>query len=160
MLGKDRLVRFDWAIKYVLRDKANFDILEGFLSAVLREEITVLEILESESDRELEHLKYNRVDILVKDSRGRHLIVEIQNQYESDYLHRLLFGVSKVIIDTLRLGQPYREIAKVISISILYFTLGSGDDYVYYGSTKLFGIHTGEPLKLRKRERKETDYYC
>jgi hypothetical protein len=26
------LVRFDWAVKKLLRDKANFDVLEGFLS--------------------------------------------------------------------------------------------------------------------------------
>jgi hypothetical protein len=30
------LVSFDWAIKYLLRDQANFDILEGFLTALLR----------------------------------------------------------------------------------------------------------------------------
>lgn len=29
MLEKN-LIRFDWAIKYILRDKANFDVLEGF----------------------------------------------------------------------------------------------------------------------------------
>ena len=29
-----KLIRFDWAIKTVLRDKANFDVLEGFLSAL------------------------------------------------------------------------------------------------------------------------------
>jgi len=159
MLKKDRLIRFDWAIKHILRDKANFDILEGFLSAVLREEVTVIQILESESDRELEHLKYNRVDILIKDSQGRYLIIEVQNQYESDYLHRLLFGTSKVIIDTLELGQPYSRIAKVISISILYFNLGSGDDYVYYGSTKFFGLHTNQPLKLHKREQTNEHFY-
>ncbi len=27
-----KLVRFDWAIKYILRNKANFDVLEAFLS--------------------------------------------------------------------------------------------------------------------------------
>ena len=167
MLKKERLVRFDWAIKHILRDKANFDILEGFLSAVLREEVSVIQILESESDRQQEHLKYNRVDILIKDSQGRHLIIEVQNQYESDYLsttlktslHRLLFGASRVIIDTLKLGEPYRQIAKVISISILYFNLGSGDDYVYYGSTKFLGLHTKHPLQLRKREQSNAHFY-
>ncbi|MDM8530115.1 hypothetical protein QUF63_03025 [Anaerolineales bacterium HSG25] len=64
----------------------------------------------------------------------------------------MLFGSSKVIIDTLQIGQQYHEIAKVISISILYFNLGSGDDYVYYGSTKFVGLHTKEPLRLRQRD--------
>ena len=159
MLKKNRLIRFDWAIKHMLRSKANFDILEGFLSAVLNEEVTVEQILESESERELEHLKYNRVDILVRDRQGRFMIVEVQNQYESDYLHRLLFGSSRVIIDTLQLGQPYSQVAKVISISILYFNLGSGDDYIYYGSTKFLGLHTGQSLKLKKREKADGHYY-
>ena len=35
----EKLVRFDWAIRYILRDKSNFDILEGFLTALLNEDI-------------------------------------------------------------------------------------------------------------------------
>ncbi|MDM8521599.1 Rpn family recombination-promoting nuclease/putative transposase [Anaerolineales bacterium HSG6] len=147
-----KVIRFDWAIKNILRDKANFDILEGFLTALLEEDIQVLGLLDTESNQDTEQLKYNRVDILIQDSEERHIIVEVQNERESDYLYRLLFGTSKVIIDTLELGQPYREIAKVISISILYFNLGSGDDYVYYGKTSFQGIHTKQPLMLRRKK--------
>ncbi|MDM8520697.1 PD-(D/E)XK nuclease family transposase, partial [Anaerolineales bacterium HSG6] len=81
MHKQNQVIRFDWAIKHILRDKANFDILEGFLSAVLQEDIQVIQILESESDRQLEHLKYNRVDILVQDSEGRNIVIEIQNNH-------------------------------------------------------------------------------
>jgi predicted transposase/invertase (TIGR01784 family) len=157
VLNKNRIIRFDWAIKHILRDKANFDVLEGFLSAVLNEEIEIIQILESEANQDTGQMKYNRVDILVKDKDNRHLIVEIQNQHESDYLHRMLFGSSKVIIDTLQIGHSYGEIAKVISISILYFNLGSGDDYLYYGSTQFVGVHTKEPLKLRKQDMDKND---
>ena len=148
----EKLIRFDWAIKTILRDKANFDVLEGFLSALLNEPIQVIQILESESNQADEEMKYNRVDILITDSQGRHIIIEIQNSHERDYLYRLLFGTSKVIIDTLQLGQDYQEIAKVISISILYFNLGSGNDYVYYGTTNFIGLHTEEPLRLKQQE--------
>ncbi len=149
----EKLIRFDWALKHILRDKVNFDVLEGFLSAILQDDdIHILQLLESESDRDSEQLKYNRVDLLIQDSQGRYLIIEIQNQYETDYLYRLLFGTSKIIIDTLELGKPYRNVAKVISINILYFNLGRGDDYVYYGCTKFVGLHTQEPLQLRTRE--------
>ncbi|MDM8528904.1 PD-(D/E)XK nuclease family transposase [Anaerolineales bacterium HSG24] len=151
----NQVIRFDWAIKHILRDKANFDILEGFLSAVLQEDVQVIQILESESDRDMGHLKYNRVDILVQDSEGRNVVIEVQNNHESDYLYRILFGTSKVIIDTLQIGKPYSEIVKVISISILYFNLGIGDDYVYYGSTQFVGLHTKEPLQLRQRDTDE-----
>lgn len=58
------LVRFEWAIKSILRNKANFDILEGFLGALLKEEIKVINLLESESNKEKEADKLNRVDLL------------------------------------------------------------------------------------------------
>ncbi|MCP4348385.1 MAG: Rpn family recombination-promoting nuclease/putative transposase [Desulfobacterales bacterium] len=151
MTEDNRVIRFDWAIKNVLRDKANFDILEGFLSALLKEDIEVLDLLESESDQENGKQKYNRVDILVRDTRNRVMIIEIQNEHESDYIERLLFGTCKVIVDHMQIGRPYEEITKVISVSILYFNLGSGDDYVYYGSTQFTGLHTGNPLSIRRR---------
>jgi hypothetical protein len=43
----EQLIRFDWAIKHLLRNQANFDILKSFLSALLREEIRILNLLES-----------------------------------------------------------------------------------------------------------------
>ena len=57
-----KLISFDWAIKKILRSKANFGILEGFLSELLFTEITILEILESEGNPEFEQNKTNRVE--------------------------------------------------------------------------------------------------
>ena len=148
----EKLVRFDWAIKTILRDKANFDILEGFLTALLKEEITVLEILESESNQEYQ-LKFNRVDLLVKDSQGRLVIIEIQNQRESDYFHRILFGVSKAIIEHIEEGSAFYNVKKVISISILYFNLGLGEDYIYHSANEFRGLHSGKLLKLGNRSK-------
>lgn len=105
-MKNQRIIRFDWAIKTILREKANFDVLEGFLSALLREDITVVQLIESESNQETERQKFNRVDIMVLDSKGQHLIIEIQNERESDYLERLLFGTSKVIVENVKLGEP------------------------------------------------------
>jgi len=63
-----KLIRFDWAMKYILRNKANFDVLEGFLSNLLKEEIKVEDIVESESNRDAENRKFNRVDLKCIDS--------------------------------------------------------------------------------------------
>lgn len=41
----DRYIRFDWAIKRLLRQKANFGVLEGFLTVFLGEEVKIIEIL-------------------------------------------------------------------------------------------------------------------
>ncbi|MBI4778329.1 hypothetical protein HY792_05370 [Candidatus Desantisbacteria bacterium] len=48
----------------MIRDKSNFDILEGFLTALLEKDIKIINLLESESNRENETDKSNRVDLL------------------------------------------------------------------------------------------------
>lgn len=150
-MGK-KLIRFDWAMKTLLRNKANFDVLEGFLSALLEDDnITILNILESETNPEDETDKFNRVDLLVEDSQRRKIYIEIQNTRESDYLESLLFGTSKIIVENQDLGKDFRDISKVISISILYFNLGTGDDYIYFGTTEFKGLNSGNPLVVKKR---------
>ena len=150
MNDPQRLIRFDWAMKNILRDKANFDILEGFLTSLLKKEIIVEQILESESNQEMEKQKFNRVDILVRDKDNEHIIIEVQAETESDYLERLLFGTCKTVVENLQMGEPYKEIKKVISISIMYFNLGTGEDYLYHGRTEFKGVHTGETLVVRQ----------
>ncbi|WP_027003096.1 Rpn family recombination-promoting nuclease/putative transposase [Hugenholtzia roseola] len=130
-----RLIRFDWAVKKLLRNKANFVVLEGFLSELLFEDIKIEKILESEGNQETEQDKYNRVDILVQNAKNELVIVEIQNTYEIDYFHRMAYGASKALTENLSLGQSYSEIKKVISVNIVYFDLGKGKDYVYKGTT-------------------------
>ncbi len=108
-----KLISFDWAMKKLLRSKANFEILEGFLSELLRENITILELLESESDKEDVRDKFNRVDLKVTNQKKEILIIEVQYDREFDYLQRILFGTSKVITEHLCKKDPYSKIAKV-----------------------------------------------
>lgn len=82
---RKKLISFDWAIKKLLRNKANFVVLEGFLSELLFEDIKIKNIIESESNQEDEDDKYNRVDILTENSKNELIIVEIQNSYEIDF---------------------------------------------------------------------------
>jgi predicted transposase/invertase (TIGR01784 family) len=147
-----KLVRFDWAMKKMLRHKANFDILEGFLSVLLGEDILIKQILDSESNKETEDDKYNRVDILVENSKGELVIIEIQDSKEFDYFHRILFGTSKVITEHIKEGQPFSTVKKVISITIAYFDLGQGKDYVYHGKTSFKGIHENDILTLSEKQ--------
>lgn len=153
-MGKiTKLIRFDWAIKRLLRHKANFGILEGFLSVLLNEDITIRQILDSESNKEDATDKYNRVDILVEDSKGDLVIIEVQNSKEYDYFHRILFGTSKVITEHIKEGESYAVVKKVISITIAYFDLGQGEDYVYRGTNVFKGIHKGDILSLANRQK-------
>nr|MCR5643784.1 hypothetical protein [Prevotella sp.]MCR5643993.1 hypothetical protein [Prevotella sp.] len=65
-----RIVRFDWAVKRMLRDKANFGVLEGLMKVLIGEDLRIDEILESESNQDGFDDKFNRVDIKAKNSRG------------------------------------------------------------------------------------------
>jgi predicted transposase/invertase (TIGR01784 family) len=145
-------IRFDWAIKKLLRNKANFEILEGFLSELLMEDIFVQEILESESNKENPYDKSNRVDILVKNHRGELMLIEIQNENEYDYFHRMNYGQAKLISENIFAGKPYSTIKKVYSINIVYFDLGQGSDYIYVGETVFKGMHNHDELSLSAKQ--------
>lgn len=147
-----KLIRFDWAMKKILRHKANFDILEGFLSVLFGEDMKIRQLLDSESNKEAEDDKHNRVDILVENSTGELIIVEVQNSKEYDYFHRMLYGSAKAITEHIREGQAYAQVKKVISITIAYFDLGQGSDYVYHGTTIFRGLHTNDILKLADKQ--------
>jgi predicted transposase/invertase (TIGR01784 family) len=148
-----KLIRFDWAIKRLLRNKANFVVLEGFLSELLFDNIKIDQILESESNQETDDDKFNRVDILTQNSKNELIIIEIQSSYEIDYFHRMAYGVSKSISENLKLGQNYSEIKKVISINIVYFDLGQGQDYIYKGKTDFIGLHQKDLLGLSDKQK-------
>ena len=150
---KDNFIRFDWAMKRLLRDKSNYVVLEGFLSTLLNEDLRICRFLESESNQTDETDKFNRADILVEDCKGRLLIVEVQNNRELDYFHRMLYGVSKTISEYINLGDDYDKVRKLYSINIVYFDLGQGKDYVYHGKTIFRGLHNpNDVLKLSVRQ--------
>ena len=151
-----KLVSFDWAIKRILRSKANFAVLEGFLSELLFEEITILEVLESESNQEQDRDKFNRLDIKVKNSHQEIILIEIQYSSELDYLQRILYATSRAVTEHLNKGDAYSKINKVISVNILYFDFGDGDDYLYKGSTQFIGMNNKMPLRLNA---KQTELY-
>lgn len=140
-------------MKRLLRDKANYVVLEGFLASLLCERFKIHRFLESEGNQEDEEDKYNRVDILAESEDGELCIIEVQNSRELSYFHRMLYGVSKAITEYIGLGKPYEEVRKVYSINIVYFELGQGKDYVYHGKTEFVGLHQPhDTLKLSVRQ--------
>ena len=149
-----RLVSFDWALKRLLRSKANFEVLEGFLTELLRQEVKIIEVLESESNKETGDDRFNRVDLKVRLGGGEIVIVEVQAAREYDFLKRLLYASSKVVTEHMYESMPYSDVARVISVSVLYFDLGRGEDYVYRGATTFRGIHHGDELELDEGQRR------
>ncbi len=149
----NQVIRFDWAMKRLLRNKANFSVLEGLLTTLLGEKIVIQKLLESESNQETEFDKYNRVDMLAEDSKGELILIEVQNNSEYAYFQRMLFGTSKLVTEYIERGDNYAKVRKVYSINIVYFSLGHGKDYVYHGKTEFRGIHTNDLLELTPFQR-------
>ena len=141
-------IRFDWAIKKILRDKVNFVILEGFITELIGKPIKIESILESEGNQFAEESKLNRVDILARGASGELLLIEVQNSPEQDYFHRMLYGASSLITEYLSRGEAYSNIKKVYSINIVYFSLGRGEDYLYEGRSEFRGRHLNDRLEL------------
>ena len=112
----------------------------------------IVEILESESNQQRSDDKFNRVDIKAKNSKGEIIIVEVQNTRELYYLERILYGTAKAITEHISLGETYQEVKKVYSISILYFDLGKGNDYLYHGQNRFIGVHTNDELMITAKE--------
>jgi predicted transposase/invertase (TIGR01784 family) len=152
--GERVLVSFDYAIKQLLRSKANFEILEGFLSELLMRNVSVKNIGESESNRESLKDKQNKADILVEDESGEIILIELQFETELDYLHRMLFGTSKAVTERMVQGARYKEVKKIYSVNIVYFDLGKGSDYIYHGKTHFTGLHKNDELRLSEVQRR------
>jgi len=144
----NRLVRFDWALKKLLRNKANFEILEGFLSELLKQDVIIQAILESESNKDSAADKQNRVDLLTQVGSGELVLIELQVEAQYDYFQRMVYGASRLITDTMSAGFSYGMVRKVISVNIVYFDLGHGEDYIYHGITEFRGIHNHDLLQL------------
>ena len=148
-----KLISFDWAMKRLLRSKANFGILEGFLSELLREDVQIQEVLESESNRDTADDRSNRLDLKVRNRRGELVLIEVQYERQQDYLSRMLYGSARTLVEHLDAGEPYAHLVKVISVNILYFDLGHGEDYIYRGTTRFHGLHKHDELALSRAQR-------
>ena len=121
---------------------------------MLGKKFKIHRFLESESNSEYEYEKYNRADILAESEDGQFCFIEIQNNREINYYHRIRYGASKAITEYIGLVKPYEAVSKVYSIYIVYFKLGQGKDYIYHGKTEFIGKHEPhDTLKLSSRQK-------
>jgi predicted transposase/invertase (TIGR01784 family) len=135
------LVSFDYAVKFLLRDKSDFVILSGFLSELLCRKVEVTAILESESNKSDPESKTNRVDLKAEIDDGELAVFEFQFHQEIDFFERILYGVSKAIVEQVSSGNVY-GIKKVYSINVAYYNLTAKQEYLFFGKFGGFrGVH-------------------
>jgi len=59
-----------------------------------------------------------------------------------------------VVTESLPRGRPYSEVKRVVSVNIVYFDVGCGSDYVYFGRNEFRGIHTQDVLTLNEDQKR------
>ncbi|TVR87589.1 MAG: hypothetical protein EA411_06890 [Saprospirales bacterium] len=127
-------------------------ILEGFLSELLKVDIKIKNLLESESNKSDKDDRHNKCDLLCENDRGELKIIEVQFHREMDYFQRMLYATSKVITEYIAAGEEYAEVKRVYSVNILYFDLGQGADYLYKGTTEFRGMKDKDRLRLSRSQ--------
>jgi len=149
---KDPLISFDYAIKYLLKDKGNYSIVEGFISALLKtkgyKDVKIIALLETESNKEGSKSKRSLADLIVEDEDRNKYIIEIERNVKDSFIHKSLFNTSRLIVDNLAQREDYTQIVKVFHISLLYFPIGSGKGSVYHGETIIHEVENGDKLSV------------
>jgi len=141
------IVSFDYAIKYLLRDKADFGILSGFLSELLRRKVEVQAILESETNKSYPDAKVNRVDLKAQIDGLEFAVFEIQFRETIDFFSKVLFGVSKAIVEQVSAGSNLYNIKKVYSINISYYNFDAKREYLFTCKAEGFrGVHYSDEM--------------
>jgi len=139
-----RMVFFDWAMDYHLREKENFEILEGFLSELLRQKIIIRNIVKSDIKRMNIYGRFNQVEILAETDHNELTVIELQHGGIADYFYRMQNAINKS-------SEDYTNVCKAYSVNILYFDLNkSNDDYIY---VKNSGLNSQKKLHLDNLER-------
>lgn len=146
------LISFDYAIKYMLKDKGDYSIVEGFISDLLRtrgyKDVKIVALLESESNKEDSKSKRSLADVIVEDEDKNKYIIEIERNLKDSFVHKSCFNTSRLIVDNLAQREDYTQIIKVFHISLLYFPIGTGAGAIYHGKTIIHEIETNERLNV------------
>ncbi|MCP5378348.1 MAG: Rpn family recombination-promoting nuclease/putative transposase [Rickettsiaceae bacterium] len=144
------LVSFDYGIKYLLRDKGDYAVVEGFISALLKtkgyKDVKIVALLESKSNKEDSKSKRSLADLIVEDEDHHKYIIEIERNVKDSFIHKSLFNTSRLIVDNLAQREDYTQIIKIFHISLLYFAIGNGA--IYHGKTIIHEIETNEKLSV------------
>jgi len=164
MMSDDKpLVSFDYAIKYLLKDKGDYGIVEGFISALLKtkgyKDVKIVALLETESNKEDSKSKRSLADLIVEDEDHHKYIIEIERNVKDSFIHKACFNTSRLIVDNLAQREDYTQIIKIFHISLLYFPIGNGNGAIYHGKTIIHEIETNEKLSVHIKNQQSGEVF-
>jgi predicted transposase/invertase (TIGR01784 family) len=108
-------------IKKVFAD--HLHLLKSFLNAVLPlpldGQIETLEHLYPEQAPQIPVLKRPIIDVKCTDQKGRIFLTEMQMEWSTGFMQRMLFNSSQAYIKQLKKGENYHSLCPVYSLAIL-----------------------------------------
>ena len=142
-MDERKLITFDYAVKYLLREKNDYGVLSGFLSELMDRDVVVTGLLGEETNKIDKDEKINRVDLKAKIDDGEFVVFEIQFHQESDFFGKVLFGVSKALTEQVKEGDEEYFMRKVYSINVVYGNrVKAKREYMFHGKFSGFkGVH-------------------
>ena len=99
------------------------ELLKSFLNAILPLPhncvIESLAYLQPESVPEVPAFKNSIVDVRCCDNHGRYFIVEMQLQWTSDFIKRMLFNTADTYVRQLKKGEGYELLSSVYGVAVI-----------------------------------------
>jgi predicted transposase/invertase (TIGR01784 family) len=131
------------------------DLLKSFLNAVLPLPadglIENLEYLSNEQVPAIPTFKYTVVDVLCTDQQGRIFIVEMQIQWTTHFMQRMLFNASKAYVTQLEKSEDYHLLKPVYGLGLInaQFDPNENDWYHHYKMVNIRKPQTAEIKDLQ-----------
>ncbi len=115
------LISFDYAIKFLLKNRADFYVVDNFLSALFDRvgypKVKILAVKDPENQTSALVKKIAIPDLLVQDEQGRHYVIEMERSHFSDAAYKAHDNTSySTVNDFLKQGDSFSKIKKVIHI--------------------------------------------
>jgi len=160
-------LRNDIVFKYVFGHEKNERILRALLNALLGLEggmrIVGLSFLNPANLKEYLEDKHSFLDVKAQDSNGKRYNIEMQVRAESSYIKRVIYYHDRLFTEQLKEGDPFRNLEKTLTISILNFVLLEHENELHntyrYGNiitgselTDIKELHFVELPKFRKEK--------
>jgi predicted transposase/invertase (TIGR01784 family) len=153
-MSKDRiLVSLEWAATHLVQNHANFEVVEGFLSELLRHDIKITDVLKRGPDPDDKY----RIDVIAENEFKEVILIEMLFTSDPLYLTYMLLGACKAVVNRMPIGDKYKQIKKIYAISIVYSDIGYGEDYVYCSKLLFEGTKQHDPLELELKAFNKTE---
>jgi predicted transposase/invertase (TIGR01784 family) len=121
------------------------NLLQDFLNAILPlpEDcfIESLVYLQPEHVPDIPALKSSIVDVRCLDNHGRYFIVEVQLQWTSDFIKRMLFNTATTYARQLKKGKNYEHLSPVYGVALLDATFSQDQEWFHH--YQMTNVHDG-----------------